>query len=169
MAETSEKAAEKATDSGTSRRPSSHGSTTDSTELNTTVARDKTAEQKDLEKADSKVVQPPKEATDNDPFKHLPPDEAEVLRRQVFTPEVKAGVAALYRYSSTNDIIITVVSALAAIASGALLPLMTVIFGNLQGEQQKATPLLPLTGICRVLIHAPHRDLPELLPGHHNL
>ncbi|KAK0732777.1 P-loop containing nucleoside triphosphate hydrolase protein [Apiosordaria backusii] len=51
-------------------------------------------------------------------------------------PDVKVGVATLYRYSSRNDIIILIVSAICAIASGAALPLMTVVFGNLQGTFQ---------------------------------
>lgn len=136
MADISEKTTEKATDAGTSRRASSHGSNGgESTELETTVAKEKTREQAALEKADSKVIVP-KEEADNDPYKHLPPNEAEILKRQVVTPEVKAGFAALYRYASVNDLIIIFVSVFAAIASGAALPLMTVIFGNLQGTFQ---------------------------------
>lgn len=69
---------------------------------------------------------------DADPFRHLPDDEAAVLRRQVILPEVKTGFVSLYRYASANDLIIIAVSAVCAIASGAALPLMTVIFGNLQ-------------------------------------
>jgi ATP-binding cassette subfamily B (MDR/TAP) protein 1 len=89
----------------------------------------------DLEKADSKVMVP-KESTDEDPYRHLPAGEAKVLKDQVFTPEVKVGVSTLYRYASRNDLIIMAVSAVAAIASGAALPLMTIIFGNLQGTFQ---------------------------------
>ncbi|KAM0324384.1 hypothetical protein ACHAQA_008165 [Verticillium albo-atrum] len=94
------------------------------------------ADKNDLTKADSKVITAPEVDADKDPFKHLPEDEAAVLKRQIITPEVKAGVAALYRYSSTNDIIIIIVSTLCAIAAGAALPLMTVIFGNLQNVFQ---------------------------------
>ena len=65
-------------------------------------------------------------------FSHLPDHEAEVLMRQVVTPEVKQGVGMIYRYASRNDLLIIAVSAVCAIASGAALPLMTVIFGNLQ-------------------------------------
>ncbi|KAM0279899.1 hypothetical protein ACHAQH_004340 [Verticillium albo-atrum] len=111
----------------------------DSTELEAhSHANEKTtaANNNGLEKADSKVITPTKDDPDKDPFKHLPDDEAAVLKRQIITPEVKAGVAALYRYSSTNDIIIIVVSTLCAIAAGAALPLMTVIFGNLQNVFQ---------------------------------
>lgn len=86
-----------------------------------------------LTKADSKVVAAPPKATGPDEmFRHLPPDEAEVLRRQLVTPELKQGVAVLYRYASRNDLIIIAISSICAIASGAALPLMTVIFGNLQ-------------------------------------
>ncbi|KAI0377833.1 P-loop containing nucleoside triphosphate hydrolase protein [Hypomontagnella monticulosa] len=87
-----------------------------------------------LEKADSKVVKP--KDLNNDPFKHLPANEAEILKKQVITPEVKTGIATLYRYSSRNDILIMIVSAICAIAGGAALPLMTVIFGNLQNTFQ---------------------------------
>ncbi|KAM6523090.1 hypothetical protein FSOLCH5_003709 [Fusarium solani] len=87
----------------------------------------------DLKKTDSKVATPPKAENLDDLFKHLPPHQAEILRRQVVSPEVKQGVAVLYRYSSRNDIIIIAMSAICAIAAGAALPLMTVVFGNLQG------------------------------------
>jgi ATP-binding cassette subfamily B (MDR/TAP) protein 1 len=89
----------------------------------------------DLSKIDSKVVVA-KNETDNDPYAHLPEREAKILKDQVYTPDVKVGIATLYRYSSRNDILIMVVSAICAIASGAALPLMTVVFGNLQGTFQ---------------------------------
>jgi len=88
-----------------------------------------------VEKADSKVILP-KEPTDEDPYRHLPAREAAILKGQVFTPDAKVGIATLYRYASRNDLIIMAVSTLAAIASGAALPLMTIIFGNLQGTFQ---------------------------------
>ena len=89
-----------------------------------------------LEKADSKVVGPKEDEGDVDPFAHLPEREAKILKDQVYTPDVKVGMATLYRYSSRNDLLIIFVSAICAIASGAALPLMTVIFGNLQGTFQ---------------------------------
>ncbi|KAF5006055.1 hypothetical protein FDECE_7537 [Fusarium decemcellulare] len=100
------------------------------------TSTDPDPEKIDLKKADSKVIQPKKADNLEDHFKHLPPDEAEVLRRQVISPEVKQGVGVLYRYSSRNDIFIILVSAICAIAGGAALPLMTVVFGNLQGVFQ---------------------------------
>lgn len=127
-AESSEK------NSGADRSPpSSRG---DSTEVD--VARPAKESNADpeklaLQKADSQVVSPPKGPSSDDLYAHLPPDQAEILRRQVISPEVKQGVAVLYRYASRNDIIIIFFSSICAIGAGAALPLMTVIFGNLQG------------------------------------
>ncbi|OTA66793.1 ABC transporter [Hypoxylon sp. EC38] len=78
----------------------------------------------------------PQEVVENDPFGHLPPTEADILRRQVITPEVQTGIKTLYRYASRNDLIIMAVSAVGAMAGGAAMPLMTVIFGNLQNTFQ---------------------------------
>jgi ATP-binding cassette subfamily B (MDR/TAP) protein 1 len=89
-----------------------------------------------LEKANSRVVAPPKADNPDDIYAHLPAAYAEVLKRQVVTPDLKQGVGVLYRYSSRNDAIIIAISAVCAIASGAALPLMTIIFGNLQGTFQ---------------------------------
>ncbi|KAL0931980.1 ABC multidrug transporter mdr1 [Colletotrichum truncatum] len=114
-----------------SDRGSSNG---DSTEADVTNQPKEKPTANSLEKADSKVVVP--KSPSDDPYKHLPEDEATVLKRQVTTPEVKAGILTLYRYSSTNDLIILAVSAFMSIAVGAALPLMTVIFGNLQGTFQ---------------------------------
>lgn len=92
----------------------------------------------DLEKADTRLSQAQdKPADEADLYAHLPAHEADVLRRQVATPDVTAGVLTLYRYSSRNDLLVIFVSAITAIASGAALPLMTVLFGNLQGTFQE--------------------------------
>lgn len=78
----------------------------------------------DLKKLDSKLIHV--EVHDEDPFKHLPADEKEILKRQVDVPDVKAGVGTIYRYATRNDFIIIAISAFCAIAGGAALPLMTV-------------------------------------------
>ncbi|TKW53458.1 Leptomycin B resistance protein pmd1 [Colletotrichum tanaceti] len=129
LAETSEKVA---AHHGHSDRASSHGG---STEVDaSSQPKNPNATINNLEKVDSKAVVP-KDA-DDDPYEHLPADEAAILKRQVFTPEVKAGIMTLYRYSSTNDILILAAAAFTSIVVGAALPLMTVIFGNLQGTFQ---------------------------------
>ncbi|KAI1463330.1 P-loop containing nucleoside triphosphate hydrolase protein [Daldinia caldariorum] len=107
----------------------------DSSQRDSEKGRNSTGSGAALEKADTTVIKAVKEL-DNDPFKHLPANEAEILKKQVITPDVKTGVLTLYRYSSRNDLIIMAVSAVCAIAGGAALPLMTVIFGNLQNTFQ---------------------------------
>lgn len=111
-----------------SARTSSHG---DSTE-----GASKGAPQGHLEKGDSKTAKHIAKGEDDDPYENLPEDQAAILKNQVFTPDVKVGIATLYRYASRNDLLIMAGSGVAAIASGAALPLMTVIFGNLQGTFQ---------------------------------
>lgn len=133
-------AVEKAPGKGASARSSSRdGDSTDGNGTPTAKPGSAQNEKLDLSKVDSKVVAPPPpRANDLDEqFRHLPAHHAEILKRQVFTPEAKKGVAVIYRYSSRNDCIILAVSVVCAIASGAALPLMTVIFGNLQNTFQR--------------------------------
>jgi ATP-binding cassette subfamily B (MDR/TAP) protein 1 len=73
---------------------------------------------------------------DQDPFKALPEEEAEILRRQLDIPPVTVTYRDLYRYATRNDLIILWISAICAISAGAAMPLMTVVFGNLAGEFQ---------------------------------
>ena len=49
---------------------------------------------------------------------------------------VKSGFGTLYRYATTNDIIIIGICSFCAVVAGAALPLMTVIFGQLAGQFQ---------------------------------
>lgn len=73
---------------------------------------------------------------ENDPFAHLPEHYQAVLREQLDTPVMQPSIKELYRYASRNDTIIIVISTLCAIGAGAVLPLMTVVFGNLSGTFQ---------------------------------
>ncbi|KAE8143663.1 P-loop containing nucleoside triphosphate hydrolase protein [Aspergillus pseudotamarii] len=70
---------------------------------------------------------------DGDPFKHLPEHERVILKRQVDLPTSKVGYMTLYRYATRNDKVILIIASLAAIIGGALMPLMTVLFGGLAG------------------------------------
>ncbi|OQD80248.1 hypothetical protein PENANT_c037G08426 [Penicillium antarcticum] len=70
---------------------------------------------------------------DGDPFKHLPEHERVILKRQLDLPATKVNYMTLYRYATRNDKIILVIASLAAIIGGALMPLMTVLFGGLAG------------------------------------
>lgn len=100
-------------------------------------AADETAEARlELQKLDSKAPGSiPKNGHGDapDPFEALHPDEAAILRRQVQNPDVAAGFATLYRYATRMDLILLFVGSACSIASGAVLPLMTVVFGSLQG------------------------------------
>ena len=73
---------------------------------------------------------------EQDVYRHLPPHEAEILKRQVDIPVVKSSWKILYRFATRNDWIIIVISGVCAIAAGAALPLMTVVFGQLAGQFQ---------------------------------
>ncbi|KAI3400964.1 hypothetical protein diail_1172 [Diaporthe ilicicola] len=86
----------------------------------------------DLQKLDSKVIKPQDEKKAN-PYVGMPPEQAAILRRQVETPDVKVGLATLYRYATRVDLMLLAVGSICAIGSGAILPVMTVIFGSLQG------------------------------------
>ena len=81
----------------------------------------------------------PLNAEIDDPFKHLPEHEKEILKRQLDLPAVNVNYMTLYRYATKNDKIILVIAGLAAIIGGALLPLMTVLFGGLAGTFQGFT------------------------------
>ncbi|KAG5927395.1 hypothetical protein E4U42_002291 [Claviceps africana] len=107
-----------------------------STDSKSSPSNEKSGLNAALAKADSAVVNPPDASNPQDIYRHLPPDEADVLKRQTFVPEVKQGIGVLYRYASRNDLIIIAISSICAIASGAALPLMTIVFGNLQGTFQ---------------------------------
>lgn len=73
----------------------------------------------DLQKLDSKVIKPQDEKK-ADPYEGMPPEQAEILRRQVETPDVKIGMATLYRYATRVDLMLLVVGSICAIASGAM-------------------------------------------------
>lgn len=89
-----------------------------------------------LSRLDSKAPKPDNEEEENDPFAHLPQHEAVVLRRQLDIPAVKVTYRMLYRYATRNDWLIMALSGICAIAGGAVMPLMTIIFGNLAGTFQ---------------------------------
>lgn len=64
----------------------------------------------------------------------LTDEENERLQTQIETRTVSVGLFALYRYATRNDRIVLLLSALGAVAGGAVMPLMPVIFGSLAGQ-----------------------------------
>lgn len=79
-----------------------------------------------LEKLDSKIVKVGEVKEGEEAYAHLPPDEKEIVKRQLDIPTVKVTFRTLYRYATLNDLIIVTISALCAITGGAVMPLMTV-------------------------------------------
>ena len=80
-----------------------------------------------LAKLDSKVIKVADNVKEGEEaYAHLPEHEKEVVKRQLDIRPVKVTYWTLYRYATRNDIIILVVSAICAIAGGAVMPLMTV-------------------------------------------
>lgn len=67
----------------------------------------------------------------------LSPSELSILDLQLYTPSVDINFFCLYRYASPLDIVILIISALAAIVGGAALPVFTVLFGQLTSSFQK--------------------------------
>jgi len=62
---------------------------------------------------------------------HLPAEEAEVLRRQIHIPSVNLTFFSLFRFATKNDLLFIFVGVVTSIVGGAILPLMTVLFGEL--------------------------------------
>lgn len=79
-----------------------------------------------LEKLDSHIVKVSEVKKEDEAYQHLPPHEREIVKRQLDIPTVSVTFRTLYRYATTVDLIIIAVSAVCAIAGGAVMPLMTV-------------------------------------------
>ena len=88
----------------------------------------------DLNKYDSKIVQIRDVPEGDDAFAHLPDHEKAIIKKQVDVPETKVTYWTLYRYATTYDKIFIAIACITAIGAGAVLPLMTVVFGNLSGN-----------------------------------
>jgi ATP-binding cassette subfamily B (MDR/TAP) protein 1 len=114
-----------------------------------------------IEKVDSRVIDIPLAKKAEDEYAHLPEHEADILRKQVETPDVKINYFSLYRYATRNDLIIIAISALCSIAGGAAMPLMTVIFGQLtqtftgffQGQTSQAQFNSDLSGFTLYFVY----------------
>lgn len=65
--------------------------------------------------------------------------ERAILKAQVELSETNISFRLLYRYATKWDKVFIAIAAVAAVAAGAVLPLMTIIFGNLTGTFQAQT------------------------------
>jgi len=55
---------------------------------------------------------------EQDPFAHLPDHEAEILRRQLAVPPVPVSYRTLFRYATTNDLLIMVAGVIGSVVGG---------------------------------------------------
>ena len=83
-----------------------------------------------LEKLDSKIIKIGDTEEGEEAYAHLLPEERNIIKRQLDTPSVKITYKTLYRYATKNDLLIVIISAICAIAGGAVMPLMTVYFSS---------------------------------------
>ncbi|KAJ4390616.1 GTPase-activating protein [Gnomoniopsis smithogilvyi] len=90
-------------------------------------------------KVETKGGSTPQDVEVEDPFKHLPDHEKQILKRQLDVPAVKITYITLYRYATSKDKAILAVASVAAIIAGILVPMMTVLFGGLAGTFQNFT------------------------------
>ncbi|KAF2133841.1 P-loop containing nucleoside triphosphate hydrolase protein [Dothidotthia symphoricarpi CBS 119687] len=68
------------------------------------------------------------------PTAHLSEQEKAIIDRQLSAPNLTVGYFSLFRYATTRDILIMVVAAIASIGAGAVMPLMTLVYGNFAGS-----------------------------------
>lgn len=80
---------------------------------------------------DSTIPVKAQDEQQKDELEHLPENEKEIIRRQLDLPVVTVSFFQLYRYATVNDLIFVAIGTLTAILSGALLPMMTILFGAL--------------------------------------
>ncbi|CBY01299.1 similar to multidrug resistance protein 1 [Plenodomus lingam JN3] len=64
----------------------------------------------------------------------LSEQEKEIMDRQTAAPNLTVGYFSLFRYASRKDMVIMILSLIASIAAGAVMPLMTLVYGNFAGS-----------------------------------
>lgn len=94
-----------------------------------------THDEQALKKLDSKVIKLD-EANEEQLYKNLSPEEITIVKRQLDIPKVDVTYFSLFRYASFNDKFLIITGGLCAMIAGAVLPLMTIVFGQLAGVFQ---------------------------------
>jgi ATP-binding cassette subfamily B (MDR/TAP) protein 1 len=64
----------------------------------------------------------------------LTEDEQRIIDVQLHVPSLTMGYFSLFQFASRKDFLIMAVAALAAIVAGAVLPLVTLVYGNFAGS-----------------------------------
>ncbi|ORX93757.1 P-loop containing nucleoside triphosphate hydrolase protein [Clohesyomyces aquaticus] len=68
------------------------------------------------------------------PTTHLSDEEKQIIDKQLHVPKAKVGYFSLYRYANRKEFVIMAISAFASIVAGAVMPLMTLVYGNFAGS-----------------------------------
>ncbi|KAL1792862.1 hypothetical protein ACET3X_009369 [Alternaria dauci] len=68
------------------------------------------------------------------PMAGLSDQEKDIIERQLTAPNLTVGYFSLFRYATAKDKLIMVVALIASIAAGAVMPLMTIVYGNFAGS-----------------------------------
>ena len=119
--------------------PKSAGTIAEPTSPSTPTSSSSTFEKEkrpDLRKYDSEIITVRDAPQGDDALAHLPEAERAVLKRQLDAPDVSVNYKMLYRYATRWDKVFLVIGSIGAIGGGAVMPLMTVVFGNLSGTFQ---------------------------------
>lgn len=61
-------------------------------------------------------------------------EEKAIIDKQTQAPDLKIGYFSLFRYANRTEVCIMLVSFIASVAAGAVLPLMTLVYGNFAGS-----------------------------------
>lgn len=85
-----------------------------------------TSDAPQLRKLDSTIVNVGDSKDDDAAYAHLPPNEREIVEKQLRIANVPVTYWTLFRYATKLDLAIIFISTICAIAGGAALPLMTV-------------------------------------------
>ncbi|ODV91346.1 hypothetical protein CANCADRAFT_32011 [Tortispora caseinolytica NRRL Y-17796] len=74
------------------------------------------------------------ESDESSAFDKFPENEKAILRGQIHVPETKVSYLDLFRFAGPSEYFLYAIAITAAVALGASLPLMTLLFGNVTGE-----------------------------------
>ncbi|PNP47775.1 hypothetical protein THARTR1_10460 [Trichoderma harzianum] len=89
------------------------------------------------EETSNDILTLPKSPHDESTLAGLTLDETQIIKAQLDSPNVGVSYFTLYRYADVWDCLIIAISALCAIAAGAILPLLSILFGQFTLAFQK--------------------------------
>ncbi|KAF8536117.1 ABC transporter-like protein [Trichophaea hybrida] len=83
-----------------------------------------------LGRLDSQIAVADNKSDSDDDLSHLPENEKVIIRRQIEIPDIHLKFSGLYRFATVNDLLLIALGAFCSIIGGALMPFMTVLFGQ---------------------------------------